>query len=218
MVPRNTKNEDWTWLNNSNSAKRGTLLKTSFSNHELNGIFEASVLSGSGIPPIPHSPHSLHGSNGSGFANRVWKNETRPYKYSLVFISESPHTMPVIHVCFIFFPSFSPDVNGDIVKVAVHVFITMIRHHHLIICVLLLPYSSSFPRSSAVATLVSYWFSIFVSKVHFFQQEIYVCNDLCFKRSSRWGQWTFDALWLLHWWSQGLFLRLLGSTMFDPPS
>ena len=109
-------------------------------------------------------------------ANRVWKNETQPYKYSLVFISESPHTMPVIHDFFIFFPSFSPDVNGDIVKVAVHVFITMIRHHHLIICVLLLPYSSSFPRSSsAVATLVSYWFSIFVSKVHFFQQEIYVC-------------------------------------------
>ena len=113
------------------------------------------------------------------------------------------------------FPSFSPDVHGDIAKVAVHVFITMIRHHHLIICVLLLPYSSSCPRSSpaAVATLVSYWFSIFVSKVHFFQQEIYACKDLCFKRSSRWGEWSFDALWLLHRWrSQGLFLRLLGST------
>ena len=103
------------------------------------------------------------------------------------------------YMMFPYFPSFSPDVNGDIAKVAVHVFITMIRHHHLIICVLLLPYSSSFPRSSsAVATLVSYWFSIFVRKVHFFQQEIYVCNDLCFKRSSRWGEWSFDALWLLH--------------------
>ena len=61
------------------------------------------------------------------------------------------------YMIFPYFSPFSPDVHGDIVKVAVHVFITMIRHHHLIICVLLLPYSSSFPRSSsAVATLVSY--------------------------------------------------------------
>ena len=95
---------------------------------------------------------------------------------ALFFISESPQTMPAIYDFSIFFPSFPPDVHGDIAKVAVHVFITMIWHHHLIICVLLLPYSSAFPRSSAaVATLVSYWFSIFVSKVHFFQQEIYVC-------------------------------------------
>ena len=58
-------------LNNTNPAKRGTLLKTQNQffkpKHELNGIFEASVLSRSGIPPIPHYAHSLHGTNGSGF-------------------------------------------------------------------------------------------------------------------------------------------------------
>ena len=51
------------------SSQKGNLTQNQFfkPKHELNGIFEASVLSGSGIPPIPHYPHSLHGSNGSGF-------------------------------------------------------------------------------------------------------------------------------------------------------
>jgi hypothetical protein len=51
------------------SSQKGNLTQNQFfkPKHELNGIFEASVLSGSGIHPIPHYPHPLHGSNGSGF-------------------------------------------------------------------------------------------------------------------------------------------------------
>ena len=62
------KHKEWR-LNNTNPAKRGNLTQNQFfkPKHELNCIFEASVLSGSGIPPIPHYPHSLHGSNGWGF-------------------------------------------------------------------------------------------------------------------------------------------------------
>ena len=51
------------------SSQKGNLTQNQFfkPKHEFYGIFEASVLSGSGIPPIPHYPHSLHGSNGWGF-------------------------------------------------------------------------------------------------------------------------------------------------------
>ena len=184
MVSKNTKNEDWTFQIQPKGEPYSKLvfqtqawIKWHFWSLRFERVRNSPHTP---LPPLPPRHQWLRIWRSGKLEKITMQIEFEKMKLNHIntalFSVANLHTPCRWYMFFHIFPSFSPDVNGDIVKVAVHVFITMIRHHHLIICVLLLPYSSSFPRSSsAVATLVSYWFSIFVSKVHFFQQEIYVC-------------------------------------------
>lgn len=149
-------------------------------------------------------------------ANRVWKNETQPYKYSLVFISESPQTMPAIYDFSIFFSVFSwcSWRHRESSSACIHHYDSTSSSHHL---------RSPAPLLFLLSKIIISSSNIgFILIQHLREQGAFLSTrdlrmpaTICVSNDHLDGgsgvSTPYDCS-TDRWRSQGLFLRLLGST------